>query len=160
MEITELVGVAGSIGTLVFLITVMFGNYRRGDSQAAKEALDIREKQIQALRDEVIEIRRDSKEREDKMNAQITDLTGKVGQLTGLLESRDKEVESLKNILANRDPEMTKFFNQATSWIQMSDQYFKTTSPMIDQTSKMISETVPKLIEVMNRIDTHIKNHK
>ncbi len=138
MTFSQVLQLASIVGPTVFMAVLVFGNYRRGDSQAAKEALELREKQIQALKDAINENKTDSKEREDKMRSEITALTGKVGELTGNLSARDGEIKRLNDIIANRNPEMEQFFIQVAS----------------------VTDILPKLLETMTKLDQHITKHK
>ncbi len=117
---------------------MVIGNYRRGDSQSAKEALELREKQIQALRDAISENRAESKDNREKMQLRIDDLTREIGNLNGQMTSKDGEIKRLQDILTNRNPEMETFFKQVSSMIEM----------------------LPRLLAVMDKLDNHITAHK
>ncbi len=138
MQFIPFLQAVGSIGAAVFLAVMVIGNYRRGDSQSAKEALELREKQIQALRDAISENRAESKDNREKMQLRIDDLTREIGNLNGQMTSKDGEIKRLQDILTNRNPEMETFFKQVSSMIEM----------------------LPRLLAVMDKLDNHITAHK
>lgn len=100
------------LGNLIMLIAIVIIFWRRGMGTASKEVIELREKQVAALKDEIKHIddlRREDKERSIK---EIKEMTGKLGELTGRLASRDEENKKLTEILTNRNPEMNEFLGK------------------------------------------------
>lgn len=133
------------VGTLALLASMVFTNIKRGASTATKEVIDLREKQVNALKDEIknLELKMredrqlaDERIRQDKesFNKEIKDLTGKIGELTGTLNAKVEENKRLSDLLTNRNPEMEEFFKQC----------------------KAIFPTINELVSLMKTIDTHL----
>lgn len=147
----EIMQMAPAIGTLLLLAVTVIGNWRRGDSTASKEALDLREKQIAALKEQLTMIEQKQKDQSESFNKEVKEMTGKIGELSGSLSARDGEIKRLTDLLTNRNPEMESFFKSAHL-------YFVETKPTIEGNARWIEQantTMTKLTELMKKMDEH-----
>lgn len=99
-------------GNLVMLIAIVVIFWRRGIGTASKEVIEMREKQVAALKDEIQRL--DTKLRDDRQNFnhEIKEMSGKIGELTGRLITREEENKKLTELLTNRNPEMNEFLSK------------------------------------------------
>lgn len=149
-----------SIGVFVFGVAWFVIQWKKGGNTASEETLDLREKQVAAFKEQIrliedraVQSAKESKERELRFNQEIKELTGKIGELTGLLQAREKENKELREIILNRNPEVEVFYKNAM-------QYFSESKPVIDGMKQFMEEMKKYITENTNELHTQTKELK
>lgn len=109
--------------------------WRRGTGSASKEVIELRDQQVAAFKDEIKRLEEKMSQDRSHFNQEIKELTGKLGEMTGALTTRNDENKSLRDLLTNRNPEMEDFFKR-----------FKEMLPTFNQ-----------LLILMQKIDSHLQ---
>lgn len=131
------------IGALIFSATTVLVNFKKGSGAAAKEVIDLREKQISAFRDEITQLRQERKDDKEKADKEMKEFVRQIGELTGNLTARDGEIKRLTDLITKTNPEMNTFFKECGDQMKESREFTKNIEPFF----KRIADTLDKLEE-------------
>lgn len=97
-DITPFINTAG----VVFLaVAIFFTQWRAGSKQVSAEVMDNYEKLVSQLRDELTTVK-------TEMVNMEKGLIAKIAKLEGALEEKERQLATMAEILANRNPELEK----------------------------------------------------
>lgn len=113
-------------------------SWKKGTSAANKEVIDIRDKQVEVLREEVKSLNETQIKDRENHSRETKELIGKIGELTGQLLAKNEQNKMLTDLLTNRNPEMEEFFKQF----------------------RVILPTLAKVPGLMEKIDNHLTIEK
>jgi peptidoglycan hydrolase CwlO-like protein len=133
-----------SVGMVVFALAYLWNQYRSGATKAQADADKAQVELIQTLTAQL----KAQKEISDSLQAQITELTGKIGKLEGINEANDQKIKEYLQIIANRNPELEEtlklleeavralvpFMGDMRQWHQDIRSALNITNPMQDST--------------------------
>lgn len=94
------------LAVLASAVSIAYTTYRYNSSPAKRDLVDLYEKQIDALREEKAEFDEKYHEIRSQLAAMNLELSKKIENLTGQLQEKDRQVNELSAILANRNPEL------------------------------------------------------
>jgi chromosome segregation ATPase len=89
---------------------IAFGQWRSGQSKISTETIDAYKSQV-----EIYEKRLTANT--DTINA----MTGKIGELTGSIAAKDKQIEDMHATILNRNPELEIVLKQLTHFMESVD---------------------------------------
>lgn len=107
------------LGILAAAIAYVISQWKSGGSKASTEVIATYREQVQQLKDELATQAKAHTE-------QMTALTAKVGELTGLITAKDTQINELKNLLLEKTPEMLEFY-------KMGNDYFREAKPILSE---------------------------
>jgi len=112
--ITAIAEGIGAVGVAVFAVSFAIAQWKNGKGSASvetvqtyKELLEAREKKYQ--------------EKQDEMQAQINDLSAKIGEYKGLLSGKDQQIADYKKIFENRDPALQDILQEMSQFMRQVD---------------------------------------
>lgn len=108
LPLINLVGFAVLVGATIFY------NARSGRNKIGDEVLDLYQKQIEALKEDVLR----SREVNHDVKNQITALTLRIGQLEGQLKEKDLRITKLMTIIENRSPELENILKEIRDFMR------------------------------------------
>ena len=119
-----------TIGIFIAGISFAVAQWRNGGSQASSEVINTYREQVRQLKEEM-KVQGDTqlaamKAQEKTHNEQMTALTSKVGELTGLITVKDNTIKELKELLLEKSPEMLEFY-------KMGNDYFREAKPILSE---------------------------
>jgi hypothetical protein len=116
----------------------MFIYWKKGGVQATNEVVA-----MYKARDEL-----QDKERKE-MRAQITDMTGKIGRLEGIIEEKDKRIKILENVDIGKNPLLLRFMEKLMKTADESEQFMAAFAelPAILGEIKTFMESINKHME-------------
>lgn len=103
---------ANSVLIFIGMIAGMYVYWRKGGNQASSEIIS-----MYKARDEI-----QDKERKE-MRDSISNLTGEVGRLKGLIEEKDKRIAILESVDIQRNPVMAKFIKRMEGAAEESEAF-------------------------------------
>lgn len=134
---SQLVPVMNFAGMLILGGVIVFIQWRQGTTKASQDGLQVSSEVINAYKEQVAQL----KEQLENYRKEMSILSTKVGELTGMLGEREKQNNQLREILTNRNPEMEAFYKEAMSMMGKVEGHFKTTEPILMQ----VKDLIPKL---------------
>ncbi len=96
------------LGFIVLVITTVYQNRKSGKDTVTRDVLDLYQKQIAVLKDEIEQ----SRTRSHDLANQIQALTFKIGKLEGTIKEKDQKLTDYMTIFQNRNPELVEFMEK------------------------------------------------
>lgn len=91
------------LGTLALVVY----NFTKGRSSVSAEVINTYEVQVKQLKEQIAEMRED-----------IKSLTLKVGEQTGIIQEKDRQITQLQEILQNRNPELIEVLQEIRTFMK------------------------------------------
>lgn len=107
------------IGVFAASVAFVISQWKNGGSKASAEVISTYREQVQQLKEELAT---QAKSHTDQMTA----LTAKVGEMTGMITAKDAQITELKMLLLEKSPEMIEFY-------KMGNEYFKEAKPILSE---------------------------
>ncbi len=101
-------------GFIVLAAATFFYNAKTGKGKIGDEVLDLYQKQIEALKEDVLR----GREVNHEVKNQITTLTLRLGQLEGQLKEKDLRINELMAIIENRSPELENILKEIRDFMK------------------------------------------
>lgn len=134
-----------SVLIFVGMVAGLYVYWKRGGVQASGEVIS-----MYKARDEL-----QDKERKE-MRTQISDMTGKIGRLEGIIEEKDKRIKVLESVDISRNPVMLKFMEYLTKVADRSEKYMDFT----EKESQQVMSILAEIKTFMGNINSHMEQHK
>ncbi len=102
------------IGFAVLAASTFYYNARSPKDKTANDVLDLYEKQIDALKADVLR----GRDANSDIKNQMTALTLRIGQLEGQLKEKDLRIQELMKIIENRSPDLENILKEIRDFMK------------------------------------------
>lgn len=108
--IQNIIEAIGAVGVVVFAVA----QWRNGRSVLSTET-------VQTYKDLLDATEKKYAQKQDEMQKQLNDQATKLGELTGILSTREKQIADYKQILENRNPNLEKILSELVHFMEQVD---------------------------------------
>ena len=115
MDFLQLLPIINVLGFVVMAGATYYNSKRSGEGPVRIEVMELLDKQIAALKDEILRLREGNHARDQN----IQSLTLEIGRMKGLMTSKDQQLEEFTKIFQNRDPEMLTVLNEIKDFMKL-----------------------------------------
>jgi DNA primase large subunit len=95
-----------AIGVIAFAIA----QWRNGKSQLGNDTIQTYKELLEATEKKYAA-------RQEKMQEQLNDQATRLGEMKGILSTKDEQIKLLREVLENRNPELEKILNQVLKFM-------------------------------------------
>lgn len=140
-QISHIFSNLAPIGIVAAAVAYIIVQVRTGGTKASSEVIATYREQVGQLKAELMAQAKNHSDQmtamSDRHSTEMSKLTAKVGELTGLVQAKDSQIKELKDLLLEKSPEMIDFYKKGNS-------YFSKAEPIISQIAAHL-QIVPKV---------------